>query len=106
VDQLKIFAVIRRRGAAWQSSVPLEGQQEWAAHARFMNDLEAKGAVILGGPLEGTPDVLLVMRAASALQVVKHLHDDPWTALNLLVIERITPWTLRLGTLRSPRESQ
>ena len=98
--------MIRRRGAAWQSSVPLEGQQEWAAHARFMNELEAQGAVILGGPLEGTPEVLLVMRAASAEEVVKHLHDDPWTALNLLVIEKITPWTLRLGALPSVAESQ
>jgi uncharacterized protein YciI len=103
---MKIFTVIRRRGAAWQSSVPLEGQQEWAAHARFMNDLAAKGAVVLGGPLEGTPDVLLVMRAGSAEEAAEHLHDDPWTALNLLVIKKITPWTLRLGALPSVAESQ
>ena len=63
---MKIFAVIRTRGPAWQPSLSLEGQPEWPAHARFMNDLEAIGAVILGGPLEGTPDVLLVMRADSA----------------------------------------
>jgi hypothetical protein len=103
---MKIFAVIRRRGTAWQSSTPLEGQQEWAAHARFMNDLSAKGAVVLGGPLEGTSDVLLVMRAGSVEEVADYLHDDPWTALNLLVIEKITPWTLRLGALPSVPGSQ
>jgi hypothetical protein len=103
---MKIFAVIRRGGGAWQSSAPLEGQQEWAAHARFMNDLSAKGAVVLGGPLEGTSDVLLVMRAGSVEEVAYYLHDDPWTALNLLVIEKITPWTLRLGALPSVPGSQ
>jgi hypothetical protein len=52
-----------------------------------MDDLEARGAVILGG----TPDVLLVMRADSADEAVQHLHDDPWTALNLLVVEKVMP---------------
>jgi hypothetical protein len=71
-----------------------------------MNDLSAKGAVVLGGPLEGTSDVLLVMRAGSVEEVAYYLHDDPWTALNLLVIEKITPLTLRLGALPSVPGSQ
>ena len=101
---MKIFAVIRTRGSGWQPSLSLEGQPEWPAHARFMNDLEARGAVILGGPLEGTPDVLLVMRADSAVEAVQHLQDDPWTTLNLLVVEKVMPWTVRLGTLPDTRE--
>jgi hypothetical protein len=102
--KMKIFAVIRTRGPAWQPAFSLEGQPEWAAHARFMNELEARGAVILGGPLEGTPDVLLVMRAGSADEAMQHLQDDPWTALNLLVVEKVMPWTVRLGTLRDAGE--
>ena len=57
----------------------------------------ARGAVILGGPLDGTPDVLLVMRADRADEAAHHLQDDPWTALNLLVVEKVMPWTIRLG---------
>ena len=60
----KIFAVIRTRGPAWNDSQPLEGQDDWRAHADFMNGLVADGFVLLGGPLEGTPDVLLIVRAA------------------------------------------
>ena len=63
---MKTFAVIRTRGDAWQPSLRLEGQAQWAAHARFMNNLEAQGKVALGGPLEGMLDVLLVMLAESA----------------------------------------
>ena len=104
--KLKIFAVIRTRGPAWQPSLSLEGQPEWPAHARFMNDLEARGAVILGGPLEGTADVLLVMRADSADEAAQHLQDDPWTVLDLLVVEKAVPWTIRLGALPGTRELQ
>jgi len=100
---MKLFAVIRTRGAAWQPALPLEGQQEWEAHARFMNELEARGVVVLGGPLEGTPDILLVMRANGPEEAAKHLQDDPWTGLNLLQVEKIMPWTLRLGVLSSTR---
>ncbi len=103
---MKIFAVIRTRGPAWQPSLSLEGQPEWPAHARFMNNLEASGAVILGGPLEGTPDVLLVMRADSADEAAQYLQGDPWTDLNLLVVETVMPWTIRLGALPGTRESR
>jgi uncharacterized protein YciI len=55
--------------------------------------------VILGGPLEGTADVLLVMRAASAEDARGRLAADPWTVQDLLRVSRISPWTLRLGSL-------
>jgi uncharacterized protein YciI len=99
----KLFAVIRTRGPAWKSGSRLEEQQAWDAHARFMDDLEAKGIVILGGPLEGTSDVLLVMRAESAEEIAKLNRDDPWTVLGLLQGKRIMPWTLRLGALPGSR---
>jgi hypothetical protein len=64
-----------------------------------MDGLEAKSIVLLGGPLEGTPDVLLVMRANSSDEIVENLKDDPWTGLDLLRTKAITPWVLRLGRL-------
>lgn len=94
-----LFAVIRTRGAAWETAHPLEGQEAWLPHAYFMNALADQGVVVLGGPLEGTPDVLLVMRANTADEITRCLEGDPWTALDLLRIHRITPWTLRLGSL-------
>lgn len=94
-----LFAVIRRRGPAWQDSESMESQADWTSHASFMNALAERGFVILGGPLEDTPDVLLVVRAKSPDEIRSRLRDDPWTAKDLLRIEQITPWTLRLGSL-------
>jgi uncharacterized protein YciI len=95
----RLFAVIRTRGPAWQESRPLESQADWASHAAFMNSLVKDGVVVLGGPLEGTADVLLVMKAETPDEVRSRLADDPWAVQDLLRITRVAPWTLRLGSL-------
>jgi hypothetical protein len=96
---MKLFAIIRTRGAAWSAGLRLEDQPEWDAHPLFMNGLHREGFIVLGGPLEDTPDVLLIARASGSDEIAKRLQDDPWTPLDLLRISRISPWTLRLGAL-------
>jgi hypothetical protein len=95
----RLFAVIRTRGPAWQDGRPLEGQADWGPHAAFMNALAAEGFVILGGPLDGTPDVLLVVRAQGPDEIRARLAGDPWSVQDLLRVGRIAPWTIRLGSL-------
>jgi len=93
------FAVIRSRGPAWNNAVPLDDQVEWTAHAAFMNGLLRDGLVTLGGPLEGTPDVLLIMRATDPAEIAERLAADPWTLNGLLVVKQIHPWWVRLGSI-------
>jgi hypothetical protein len=103
----RVFAVIRTRGAAWNQSRPLEEQEDWQSHAVFMNALKAEGFVLLGGPLEGTPDVLLIIRARDAEEIRSRLSGDSWARKDLLRISQVAPWTLRLGSLLTgPRESR
>jgi hypothetical protein len=64
-----------------------------------MNALKEDGFLLLGGSLDGTPDVLLVVRASTPDEIIDRLRGDPWTSLDLLRISRIAPWTLRLGSL-------
>lgn len=95
----RLFAVIRSRGPAWIAERPMEEQHEWQAHAAFMNGLHRDGFVLLGGPLEGTGDVLLIARANDGDEIRSRLSDDSWTRNGLLRIEQVVPWTLRLGAL-------
>jgi hypothetical protein len=95
----QLFAVIRTFGPAWQDSLPMEKQRDWEAHARFMDALQAEGFVVLGGPLLGTRDVLLVIRAENSEEIIDRLATDPWTGLDLLSVSRIAGWNLRLGSL-------
>ena len=94
-----LFAVIRSRGPAWDEARPLEGQRGWQEHAGFMNGLAAEGFVVLGGPLDGTPEVLLIVRAGDDAEVRSRLAADPWSGSDLLRVARVVPWTLRLGSL-------
>lgn len=96
---MRLFAVIRSRGPAWRAGAPLEAQADWAGHAAFMDGLAAEGFIALGGPLEGTPDVLLIVRARSEQEALDRLAPDPWHPLDLLRTKQIAPWTLRLGAL-------
>ena len=67
-----------------------------------MNALVADGFVLLGGPLAGTPDVLLIVRAASEAEVEARLAADCWAVKDLLRIRQISPWSLRLRSLGDP----
>lgn len=96
----RAFVVLRSRGPAWDDSKPLEAQQDWAAHAAFMDTLFEQGFAALVGPLEGTRDALLVLRTSSPSEVVERLASDPWTINGLLITKQISPWQIRLGTLK------
>src|SRR5437868_5248739 len=97
----QLFAVIRSRGPAWQNGRPLEQQEKWTEHAAFMDALVDDGFVLLGAPLEGTSDVLLIIRAESPEEIEARLAADVWAKRKLLLPKQIIPWTLRLGTLPS-----
>ena len=94
----RVFVALRSRGPAWDDVQPLEGQVDWAAHAQFMDALFEEGFAALVGPLEGTRDALLVLRAASASEIAERLALDPWTKNGLLITTQISAWQLRLGS--------
>ena len=93
----RLFAVTRTRGPIWNSARALEEQEDWAGHAKFMNELQAKGFVVFGGPLDGTPDILLIIRAECEEEIRSRLAADSWSQNGLLRIKQIASWTLRLG---------
>jgi uncharacterized protein YciI len=95
---MKLFVVIRTHGRAWRPSKTLQQQAGWDAHAAFMDRLHDDGFIVLGGPLEGTPDVLLIIRANNRDQIVERLAADPWSKDDLLRIIQIAPSTVRLGS--------
>lgn len=95
----QLFAVIRRHGAGWRDGAALEAQDDWGPHATFMTELHRDGFVVLGGPLDGTDEVLLIVRAGDPDEIRWRLAEDPWTQQDILPIARIAPWTVRLGTL-------
>jgi uncharacterized protein YciI len=97
----RLFAVTVSRGPAWQGSSPIDDQPGFPAHAEFMDRLVDEGFVALGGPLEGSPDVLLIVRGDDREEIAKRFAADPWHRDGLLVVKHIWPWRIRLGSLAS-----
>ena len=97
----RVFAVINTRGPNWNDDKPMEEQGDWRAHADFMNGLLAEGFVVLGGPLVGTRDVLLIVQAKDEAEIETRLAEDVWVVKGLLSRRQLNPWWLRLGTLGS-----
>jgi uncharacterized protein YciI len=93
------YVVLRRRGPEWDPSQPLEGQSVWEEHADFMDDLVARGFVVLGGPLADEHRVVLAVEAGSEAEVRETFGRDPWSGSHL-VVESVDGWTIRLDGRR------
>ena len=90
-----LHAVTIGHGSAWVGSQPIEGQQLWPEHAEFMDAMVDEGLIVLGGPLGDGEQVLLVFHAAPD-DIRTRLATDPWHERELLFIEKIEPWEIRL----------
>jgi uncharacterized protein YciI len=95
----QLFAVLRTRGPNWDHATPLRQQPLWDEHATFIDDLEAEGLLRLAGPLNGSTDVLLIMRGDSAEALEARLVQDPWTPVGMLGTTWIRPWNVLVGAL-------
>jgi hypothetical protein len=95
----RTFVVIETRGPAWDDSRIMDDQRDWPAHAAFMDALAAERFALLGGPLEGTRDVVLVIEAEDCSEIRNRLATDPWTQKGLPIVKECWPWRIRLGSL-------
>lgn len=90
------YAVIRERGENWNSSLPMRQQEQWDAHAAFMDALAEEGFIVLGGPLGDGEKVLLIFSAQSEQEIAARLTDDPWTPTGLLRTTKVERWEILL----------
>jgi uncharacterized protein YciI len=93
------FAVLRTRGPNWDHAAPLRQQKLWDEHATFTDGLEAEGLIKLAGPLEGSLDVLLIVKGERPEAIEARLAEDPWTPVDMLSTTWIRPWNVLVGAL-------
>jgi hypothetical protein len=93
---MDLFAVRERRGGPWDWSRGLREQAGFGDHARFMDGLVETGFVVLGGPLQGDREVLLVVDAPGEEAIRERLAEDPWILNGMLTVTSIERWTILL----------
>ena len=76
----------------------MRSQEEWEAHAEFMDGLAADGVIVLGGPIGEAVDTdfLLIFDAESEDAVQAALAKDPWTVSGVLALREVKPWKILL----------
>ena len=96
------FAAFLRPGALWDRGRPVREQPFWDDHARYMDALFERGAIILGGPFADRTGSLVIVAADSAAQVREMFRHDPWTERDVLVLADVKEWTIFLDARRRP----
>jgi uncharacterized protein YciI len=91
-----LYVVRRARGGPWDWSRDLRQQDGWDEHAQFMDALVEEGFIVLGGPLEGDREALLIVNAPSVEAVRARLAADNWTTNGMLTTVAIERWTVLL----------
>jgi uncharacterized protein YciI len=75
-------------------------QDGWDEHAAFMDGLVENGFVVLGGPLEGGREVLLIVDAESEDALRARFDEDPWIRDGKLRLASVDEWTVLLEAPR------
>ena len=92
---MSAFLLTRHRlGPAWDPTLPVEDQSGWPEHARVMDEMVARGVIVIGGPVGAGERVVLVCEAATAAELLDGLSADPWTGTHL--VDEVESLTIRL----------
>jgi uncharacterized protein YciI len=92
-----------RAGPTWQEGPP-EQQQDWAAHAAFVDDLVDRGIMVMGGPLSDSSGSIVLLENVDADEARRLLESDPFVDNGVFVFESVDDWTVYVDTLTA-RES-
>ena len=104
---MAIFAVTTQKGPHWDHNRQIREQSRWVEHARYADELVARGIIILGGPIgdAGDDDIALIaVEATDESDVHAIFADDPWTVSGVFRIKEVRPWTWWLGPREDPAQ--
>lgn len=90
------FVVILRPGPRWDPQRYVRDQDLWDEHARHMDALFERGAVVLGGPFADASGSMVIVRAADADAAREMFREDPWNVEGILVVSDVKQWTIFL----------
>ena len=96
---LRIPRVVLRvaPGPAWKSGRP-EDQPGWDDHARFIDDLIARGVFVMGGPWTNRLGSMSLWEGMNADEVRDVMQSDPFILNGVFEIEDVADWTVYVDT--------
>lgn len=98
----KTIAVLLQPGPNWDHSKGVREQAFWDEHAQFIDDLFARGVVLMAGPFEpeGT-GALVILNVETPEEAHAIYANDPWKHQGILHLAEARRWTIFLDA-RTP----
>ena len=93
----RAIAVFMQPGPNWDHSKGVREQAHWDEHAQFIDDLFARGLVMMAGPFEpeGT-GALVILNVATPEDAHAIYANDPWKSQGILQVAEAREWTIFL----------
>ncbi len=66
----------------------------WDEHAAFIDNLDAEGFILMGGPLVDEGGAVLIVHAANEDEIREKVKNDPWYIQGVLTLESIKRWDI------------
>jgi uncharacterized protein YciI len=92
-----VWVVRNVRGGPYDFSREMREQEQWKEHAAFMNALVDEGVVLIGGPLEGGLETILLCSAPTEDVLRRRLAEDPWVHSGMLTAKSVERMTVALS---------
>ena len=85
-------------GPAWASGPP-EEQPGWDEHAAFVDDLVARGTMVMGGPFADYSGSLILLEGVGEDEARELVARDPFVANGVFVLEEVRAWNVYVDEL-------
>jgi uncharacterized protein len=96
----RIVRVLVRFGAGprWASGPP-EDQPGWDDHAAFVDELVARGTMIMGGPLADYSGSVSILEDVGEKEARELVGRDPFMANGVFVLDDVRAWNVYVDEL-------
>jgi uncharacterized protein len=102
VGRTRIVRVLVRFGAGptWVGGPP-DDQLGWDEHADFVDDLVARGTMVMGGPLADYSGSVSILEGVTAEEARSIVSADPFVQNGVFVLEDVRAWNVYVDQLTS-----
>jgi hypothetical protein len=87
-----------RAGPTWRSGPP-EEQPGWDDHAAFVDELVARGTMVMGGPFADHSGSLIFLENVGEDEARELVARDPFVVNGVFVLEDVRAWNVYVDEL-------
>ena len=87
-----------RAGPTWASGPP-EDQLGWDEHAAFVDELVARGTMVMGGPFADYSGSMILLEGVGEQEARDLVAGDPFIANRVFVLDEVRAWNVYVDEL-------